>query len=147
MPYVRIWVHLVWSTKCNERSMTSELRPILFDHLRSNARKKDILLDTLDGYLDHVHALIRLGGDQTIAKVAQLLKGESSHWVNDEKLTGTPFQWQDEYCALSVSESGVEAVRRYIERQEEHHRKKSFAEEYAAFRRGVDPSEGGLKPH
>jgi REP element-mobilizing transposase RayT len=83
-----------------------------------------------------VHALVSLGADQAISKVAQLLKGESSHWVNQQKITPTPFEWQDEYCALSVSESGVEAVRRYIERQEEHHRKKTFGEEYEEFVKG-----------
>jgi hypothetical protein len=57
-------------------------------------------------------------------------KGESLHWVNKESLTRTKFEWQDEYTALSVSESGIERVREHITGQEEHHRNKSFAEEY-----------------
>jgi REP element-mobilizing transposase RayT len=59
-----------------------------------------------------------------------LLKGESSHWINIHKLANLKFEWQDEYIAVSVSESNVETVRRYILNQEEHHRTKSFAEEY-----------------
>jgi putative transposase len=64
-----------------------------------------------------------------------LIKGESSFWVNKEKLTREKFEWQDEYIALSVSESGVENVRKYIYNQEEHHRKKTFGEEYQEFLR------------
>jgi REP element-mobilizing transposase RayT len=107
-----------------------EVRYKVFEHIKANANQKAIYLDTIGGYIEHVHTLISLGSDQTISKVAQLLKGESSHWVNQNSLTRTKFEWQDEYIAFSVSESMVEKVREYIREQEEHHRKKSFAEEY-----------------
>ena len=107
-----------------------ELRANVFDHIKVNAREKNIYLDTIDGYVEHVHTLISLGSDQTIAKVARLLKGESSHWINSNSMVQGKFEWQDEYIALSVSESMVDKVREYIRGQEEHHRKKSFAEEY-----------------
>jgi REP element-mobilizing transposase RayT len=110
--------------------LCKDIRLMVFEHIRANARAKDIFLDTIGGYIDHVHALVSLAPGQTIAKVAQLLKGESSHWVNKESLTRTQFEWQDEYAAFSVSEPRVETVRRYIKGQEEHHRKKAFAEEY-----------------
>jgi REP element-mobilizing transposase RayT len=64
-----------------------------------------------------------------------LLKGESSYWINKNKLIKTKFEWQDEYFAVSVSESAVKKVRDYIKNQEEHHRKKSFQEEYNEFMR------------
>ncbi|MGH2566709.1 MAG: IS200/IS605 family transposase [Bacteroidota bacterium] len=130
MPYVRVWIHLIWSTKNREPMLERELRARVFDHIKVNAKDKNIYLDTIDGYTEHVHTLISLGSDQTIGKVAQLLKGESSHWVNQNSLTRMKFEWQDEYIAISVSESMVENVREYIRGQEEHHRKKSFAEEY-----------------
>ena len=130
MPYVRMWVHLIWSTKNRERLLERELRPELFQHMKSNAREKSICLDTIGGYVEHAHALISLRSDQTIAKVAQLLKGESSHWINQNSLTKAKFEWQDEYIGFSVSESMIERVRQYILGQEEHHRKKTFVEEY-----------------
>ena len=111
MPYLRVWIHLIWATKNRQPLISKELRPKLFAHIRENARKKGIHLDSINGVADHVHALIALKADQLIAKVAQLLKGESSHWVNDQKLTPHKFEWQDEYIALSVSESAVDAVR------------------------------------
>ncbi len=62
-----------------------------------------------------------------------LIKGESSFWINKNQLTKERFEWQDEYFAVSVSESKIDAVRNYIKNQEEHHNKKSFQEEYDAF--------------
>ena len=130
MPYVRIWVHLVWSTKNREPMLGKDIRLKVFDHIRTNARAKDIFLDAIGGHVDHVHALVSLAPEQTIAKVAQLLKGESSRWINKEPLTRTRFEWQDQYAAFSVSESMVETVRQYIRGQEERHRKKTFLEEF-----------------
>lgn len=80
-----------------------------------------------------MHTLISLKANQSIAKVAHLLKGESSHWVNETQLPAGDFGWQDEYIAVSVSHSAVNKVREYIKNQEEHHRKKTFTEEYQLF--------------
>ena len=74
-----------------------------------------------------------LGTDQTIEKTVQLIKGESSFWINQSGLCKAKFGWQDEYFAVSVSESNLEKVRKYIANQEEHHRTKGFAEEFEGF--------------
>jgi len=74
-----------------------------------------------------------LGKDHTISNVAKLIKGESSFWINKEKLIQTKFIWQDDYWAVSVSESHLEVVRNYINTQEDHHQKKSFNEEVNEF--------------
>jgi REP element-mobilizing transposase RayT len=146
MPSTRIWIHLVWSTKNREPLLQKEIRAKMFEHIGQNAKSKEILLDSLNGYVDHVHALIRLKPDQSLSKVVQLLKGESSHWANAEQLTETHFEWQDEYFAESVSESGLQAVRDYIKNQEVHHRRKTFGEEYAEFMKQYDSEAEGLKP-
>jgi REP element-mobilizing transposase RayT len=137
MPWVKVWIHFVWSTKNREPFLTSEIRPQVFQHIRENAKEKSIHLDFIGGYVDHVHCLISLGTDQTIEKVMQLIKGESSFWINKSRLCGTKFAWQDEYFAVSVSESILDDVRRYIANQEEHHRTKSFAEEFEGFMKRV----------
>ena len=82
---------------------------------------------------EHVHALIELPTNMSIENVMHLIKGSSSHWINENKLTGTKFSWGRGYCALSVSESGISRVVKYIESQEDHHRVKSFNDEYEAF--------------
>ncbi len=129
MPFVRIWVHIVWSTKNREPLLSASLRPIIFDHIRENALKKGIFLAEVNGYHDHVHCLISLKRNQTIAKVAQLLKGESSRWTNYEGLVPGKLFWQTEYYAASVGESEVKRVRNYIRNQEAHHARQSFFEE------------------
>jgi REP element-mobilizing transposase RayT len=133
MPFIRIWVHLIWSTKNREKLIFPELKLALLNHLKSNAKGKNIWIDTVNCVDDHVHALISLGAEQSISKVAMLLKGESSHWINKHDLIKMKFEWQDEYIAVSVSESNIEIVQRYILNQEEHHRKKSFVEEFDEF--------------
>ena len=74
-----------------------------------------------------------MGVDQTIQKLVQLIKGESSYWINKNGLTKEKFEWQDEYFAVSVSESIVNKVRDYIKKQEEHHGTKTFQDEYEEF--------------
>ena len=133
MPYIRILIHLIWSTKNRERIITKEIKTILLNHIRENAKSKNIFIDFINGEPEHIHATISLGSDQTISKVAQLIKGESSNWINKNKLLPGRFEWQDEYIAVSVSESQINKVREYIKNQEEHHRKKNFAEEYKEF--------------
>lgn len=133
MPFVKIWIHFVWSTKNREPLLTDDIRQRVFQHIRENAKEKDIFLDFVGGYVDHVHCLISLGTNQTIEKIMQLIKGESSFWINKNRLCHGRFEWQDEYFAVSVSETLVESVRKYIANQEEHHRVKSFNEEFEGF--------------
>lgn len=133
MPYIRIWIHLVWATKDRQPYLTEGIRKSVFRHIAENAKAKSIHLDHINGYLEHVHYLISLNADQNIATVAQLLKGESSFWVNKNKLSQERFGWQDEYFAASVSHSQIDVVRNYLRNQEEHHKKKSFQMEFDDF--------------
>ena len=133
MPFIKIWIHLVWATKKRAPLLTKDIRQQVFTHIRENARLKNIHADFVNGYTDHVHCLVSLSSEQTIAKVVQLLKGESSYWINKNNLCKENFEWQDEYFAVSVSESGVNRVREYIKNQEAHHTKKTFQEEYDEF--------------
>ncbi len=130
MPYLKIWIHVIWSTKNRNSLISKNLKPVLMEH---NAAGKGIYIDFLNCVSDHIHFLISLHSDQTISNVVQLLKGESSFWVNKEKLTNFKFEWQDEYIAVSVSESQVNKIRDYIRNQDVHHQKRTFSEEHEEF--------------
>ena len=130
MSYINVSLHYIWATKNREPFITPDIKSHLLSHIRENCRCKGIYLDTVNCVADHIHLLVSLDAEQTISKVAQLIKGESSHWVNNSGLTDIKFGWQDDYIALSVSESARENVRRYIIGQEEHHKEKTFANEY-----------------
>jgi putative transposase len=118
MSYLKVWIHLVWSTKNRKPLLSKEVRSILFPHIKKNAKEKGICVDFINGYSEHIHILISLNKEQTISRIVQLIKGESSYWVNQQKLTPERFGWQDQYFAVSVSESGINRVREYIKNQE-----------------------------
>lgn len=133
MSHVKIWVHAVWGTKNHERVLTKEVRQQLFLHVRENAIKKQIYIDSINGDLDHVHCLLALNADMTIAKAMQLIKGEATYWANKNSLLKQKLEWADEYYAVSVSESILNKVRNYIINQEELHKKTTFKSEYEEF--------------
>lgn len=127
MSWVRVWIHLVFSTKNGVPLLVSpEIRKKVFNHISENAKEKGIWLQVVGGHKEHIHCLVSLGKEQTISKIAQLIKGESSFWINKEKLIPQKFLWQDDYWVVGVSESHKNAVENYIKEQEQHHRKKSF---------------------
>ena len=131
MPFIKVYIHFVWSTKNRQPFLsTPELRKMMWNHIRDNAKKKGIYIDYINGYKEHCHCLVSLGDDQTMRQLMQLIKGESSYWINKENLLSEKFEWQDEYFAVSVSESLVDKVRNYIKNQESHHTQKTWEEEY-----------------
>lgn len=130
MSWVRVYLHMVFSTKNRQPFLnSSELRRNVFEHIKNYAEEKGIWLDCINGYQEHAHCLISLGKEQTISKVAQLIKGESSYWINQHNLTSEKFLWQDDYWIVGVSESHLESVRKYIHNQEIHHSNQSFESE------------------
>jgi len=88
MPHVKVYIHFVWSTKNRYPYLDSkDLRLQVWKHIRENAVQKGIYIDFINGYSDHCHCLISLGRDQTLQKLMQLIKGESSYWINKNRLT------------------------------------------------------------
>ena len=134
MSFININVHCVWGTKNRVPYLDSkEKRRKVWEHIRENALQKDIFIDTINGYYDHCHCLISLRFDQCIGQLMKLIKGESSHWINKNNLCRQKFEWQDEYFAVAVSPSDLDAVRRYIREQEKHHGCTSFQAELDEF--------------
>ncbi|HZV72036.1 MAG TPA: IS200/IS605 family transposase [Saprospiraceae bacterium] len=139
MPYLKVYIHFVWTTKYRTPYLaTPSLRLKVWRHMLQNATNKGIFIDFINGYSDHCHCLLSLNSNQTIEKTIQLIKGESSRWINKSNLLlehtdYSKFEWQDEYYGVSVSPDSIDFVREYIKNQEEHHKIKSFNEEYNEF--------------
>ncbi|MDQ6758176.1 MAG: IS200/IS605 family transposase [Bacteroidota bacterium] len=133
MAFVKVMIHAVWGTKNRHPFLTNEIRGKVIQHIKENAKTKQIYIDTINGYTDHLHCLFGLNADMTIAKVLQLIKGESAFWINKEKIIKLKFEWADEYFAVSVSKSMIDKVRDYIKLQEVHHKKITFTNEYEKF--------------
>jgi putative transposase len=124
-----IWIHLVFSTKHRKPQLTKSIRQSVFHHIFENSKKKGIEMDFVNGYHDHVHCLFKLPSTITLAEAVQLIKGESSHWINQNELTDEHFEWQGKYYAVSVSPNVVNNVRNYIKNQETHHQNLSLENE------------------
>ena len=133
MSWVRIWVHIVFATKNRMPRIEKSFRNDLFTHIKDNAARKNLRLSEVNGHKDHVHCLLALNKDISIAKTVQLIKGESAHWINNNKLCSEKFTWQDDYWAVGVSESHLNSVKNYIKKQELHHEESSFQEEVDNF--------------
>lgn len=130
--FVRIFVHLVWSTKNWRHFITSGLRPQLFQHFREYFKLNKIHFDSIGIQPGQVHLLVGVRSDQKIDDIVKLIKGESSHWINSDNLIHSKFSWQEGYGAFSVSSHNLDGIRDYIRNQDEHHRKRSFREELEA---------------
>ena len=98
-----------------------------------NAIEKGFFIDSIDGHTEHLHSLMTLNADMCVSKQMQLIKGESSYWINKNKLIKGRFEWADEYFVVSVNEDKVDIVRAYIRNQKEHHKKITFLDEYNSF--------------
>ena len=135
MAFVKIWIHAVWGTKNREPVLEKGILNSVCDHIKENGKLKGIFIECVNGYSDHLHCLMLLNADTSISKQMQLIKGESSFWINKNKIIKGRFEWADEYFASSVSEDKLDIARAYILNQQEHHRKVTFKDEYEKFLR------------
>jgi putative transposase len=127
--YPNILIHLVFSAKERRDLIPAELHTLLWKYLAGIGRNHKIPVLVAGGTANHVHLLIALPSDVTLATAVQVLKANSSRWIGEH---GLAFAWQEGYGAFSVSASQLPFVRRYIERQPEHHAKRSYEDEFVA---------------
>ncbi len=128
--YTQIHIHLIFAVKFRQAQIHSSWKERLHQYLTGiiQANKHKVL--QIESMPDHIHILIGLRSDQSLSSLIQNTKTESSKWVNANKLSASKFQWQDGFGAFSHSKNQIPQVIRYIQNQEEHHKKKSFIEEY-----------------
>ena len=128
-------MHCVFSTKERRPWLTPAIRERLWPCLGGIAREYNMKALAIGGVADHAHLLLSLPATLSVSKGMQLLKGNSSKWLRETfpELPLQGFAWQECFGAFSIGLSGVEDSKRYIQSQEEHHRKKSFREEFEAF--------------
>jgi REP element-mobilizing transposase RayT len=129
MSFIKICVHCVWTTKNRIPFLKDQIRETVISHIRENAKQKGIFIDHINGYYEHLHALISLGGMQNISEIMRKIKGESSFWINKNKLTRVKFEWQDDFYAVSVDMNHLENLREYIRNQVQHHKIESPEDE------------------
>jgi REP element-mobilizing transposase RayT len=126
-----ILFHLIFSTQHRQPWIANTFREALFAYLGGIVRELRSTAVIVNGTADHVHLLLRVRPAQSAAEMARVVKANSSKWVRAK--WNPKFAWQTGYGVFSLSESNVAPVRRYIARQEEHHKKQTFQQEFVAF--------------
>ena len=129
--YISDLIHCVFSTKERRNLIRPEIQSDLWAFLGGIARKNGFKALIVGGTENHVHVLLSLPAQMPLAKAMQLIKGASSHWMNENHTKG--FAWQQGYGAFTVGISQKDDTIAYIQSQAEHHRKRSFEEEFVAF--------------
>ena len=133
-----VLIHLIWSTKDRHPYITDHLRPRLHAYIADIVRDHGSECPRVGGTADHVHVAVGLSRTQTMAALVNHVKSHSSRWCKDQG-AAKDFAWQHGYGAFSVGIKDRDALERYIDTQQEHHRKYTFQEEYRNFltRNGV----------
>jgi REP element-mobilizing transposase RayT len=127
--------HFIFSTKQRAPLITHDLQPRLYEYLGGILRAQNSSLLAAGGMPDHVHILVRLNKEMSVAEALRLLKANSSKWVHETFPEHRAFAWQAGYAAFAVSYSGLRPVKQFIANQEEHHRTVRFEDELRAFLR------------
>lgn len=136
--YTQITIHLIFAVKNRENLLKKSIRPELFKYMTGIVTNKKHKLLAINGVADHVHLLIGLSPTIALSDLVRDIKNNSSKFINQKKLVVGRFQWQTGYGAFSYSRSQRPNVIKYIENQEEHHKVKTFREEYLEILRKFD---------
>ena len=138
--YASLHCHLIFSTKNREPSLSPTIQPRLFEYLGGILRAEDGRLIAAGGMPDHVHLLVSMGKQLSVADGVRIIKANSSKWVHETAPDLRGFAWQSGYGAFAVSHSQVEQVKACIANQADHHRTITFQEEFVRFlvRHGID---------
>jgi len=131
--YTSLNYHVVFSTKNRFPWLALEIEERVWAYIGGIARKHQMTAIQVGGVEDHIHALVMAPPTLAPFEIAKFLKGESSLWIHEEFPWLRGFSWQVGYAAFTVSKSEIPDVVRYIKNQREHHRVKTFQEEYLDF--------------
>lgn len=131
----RILVHVIFSTKNRQPLLLGETRPALYGYMSGILRECDCRGISIGGAADHVHVLCSLSRTQAPCRVVEELKRGSSKWIKTLGPAYVGFHWQNGYGMFSIGQSQVPNLQAYISRQEEHHKRVTFEDEYRAFLR------------
>lgn len=130
---VKNYIHIIFSTKGRKPLLTPPYDTQLHSYLGGICKKHECTPIIVGGFVDHVHILCLLSKKVSLVNLMEELKSSSSKWMKTLDYTLKDFYWQDGYGAFSVNASQVDVVVEYIKNQRDHHRKKTFQDEYRAF--------------
>jgi putative transposase len=128
--YTQLYIQCIFATKYRAALLQPQWEERLRTYISTIAKTNGHKMIAINNMPDHLHLFVGLNPNQSISEMMRKIKGDSSEWINNEKLTARKFQWQEGYGAFSYSRSQVDAVAKYVMNQQEHHKKTTFLDEY-----------------
>jgi REP element-mobilizing transposase RayT len=128
--FEQINIHIVFSVKNREGLIPSSIKEELYKYISGIIKNKGQKLLAINGMSDHIHLLISMNTRLSVSELVREIKKHATGFINDKKILDGKFYWQEGYGAFSYSNSEIPAVIQYIQNQEEHHKKRTFREEY-----------------
>ncbi len=131
--YSQIHIQCIMAVKFRQSLIEPAWKERLNQYITGIVQNNGHKMIAINSMPDHLHLFFGFRPDQSLSDLMRLVKGESSEWLNKQGFIKSKFSWQEGYGAFSYSRSQIKTVAAYIENQEEHHRKKTFLEEYKQF--------------
>ncbi len=131
--YSQVHLQFVFAAKYRAALIAAQWQHDLYKYITGIVQNNNHKMLAINGMPDHIHLLVGMRPTQSMADLMQDIKGSSSKWINDNKLSESKFEWQEGYGVFSYSASHIPAVIAYIQNQQEHHKKKTFTQEYVVF--------------
>lgn len=128
--FSQIYLHIIFSVKDRERLIKSSYKTELYKYIAQTITNKGQKLIVINGTDDHIHLVISINPDLSCSELVKSIKISSSKWINEKKFLRTKFHWQEGYGVFSYSKSQMSSLIKYVNNQEEHHKRKSFRDEY-----------------
>lgn len=136
--YTQIHIQFVFAVRYRKALIQPNSKDDLHQYITGIVQNKTHKMLQFNKMPDHLHVLLGFRPDAHMSQLIQVVKSESSKWINDQQLTPVKFNWQEGFGAFSYSKSHVQNVIRYIQNQEQHHRIQTFPEEYLDFLKVVE---------
>jgi putative transposase len=136
--YTQLYIMSVFAVKHRHGLIQAQWKERLYQYITGTVQNRGHKMIRINGMPDHVHLFIGLHPNESVSKLIQEVKEQSSKWINQQQCCRGHFSWQDGYGAFTYARSQIDRVARYIENQEEHHRRHSFLEEYRQLLRSFE---------
>ncbi|MFH6986365.1 IS200/IS605 family transposase [Flavobacterium collinsii] len=131
--YSQLYIHIVFTVKGRQNLISKNWKAEIYKYITGIISNKGQKLITINGMPDHIHILIGLKPDKSISDLVRDIKANSSKFISEKKWINGKFEWQNGFGAFSYSHSHLTNIIKYIENQEEHHKTRTFKEEYIGF--------------
>ncbi len=131
--YTQLYFHIVFAVKGRQNHISKKWKDELYKYITGIVTNRNQKMMIINGMPDHIHILVGTKPNCNLSDLVRDIKANASKWINEKKFVNGKFEWQTGFGAFTIGQSQIPKILNYIKAQEEHHKKKSFKEEYIDF--------------